>query len=279
MRRRIFLITTLITAAISSINSSMDCGGFVVLSSREQGSISSPGYPSGYPPTVHCIWLIEAKAKEIIDLVIDDINTTDASGGCTDALEIRAGNSSADLLFSGCAAAGVAVASPSRWLWLRFFSDQVDQNSGFIVSYSARIATNDIDKTIPYEFLRCSVTSFRCANKECISTAYLCDGDNDCGCHGGCDEDRDLCNIPKTSVGIFILIVIAVILYENYASNTKRQREKRLALIRKTTTRATSNQLHSVGVNASSLCKRLLDSNSVFWFYRRTSRMWWKLLD
>ena len=31
--------------------------------------------------------------------------------------------------------------------------------------------------------------SYSCPNKECIETAYRCDGQNDCGCVGdGCDE-------------------------------------------------------------------------------------------
>ena len=36
----------------------------------------------------------------------------------------------------------------------------------------------------------CTNLNYRCANKQCVSWAYRCDGQNDCGCTGlGCDEN------------------------------------------------------------------------------------------
>ncbi|CAD5116710.1 DgyrCDS5568 [Dimorphilus gyrociliatus] len=185
------------------------CGtGYIQLASiSEKGKIASPFYPSGYPNMVNCVWLLEAPSKRQIELVVEDLQGDTTTDNCRDYLEIRRGNRSAALHYRGCKLTEpLTIRSENRWLWVKFQSDGTSATGrGFIARYSS-FSSSKTDETSPV--IRCTSTKYKCSNQECIVNSYLCDGVNDCGCTGDCDEDS--CEKGKLSTTVLLGVGIGV---------------------------------------------------------------------
>ena len=104
-------------------------------------------------------------------------------------LKVRDGSATEFLKFDDCSAnSNIFIASRNRWLWVQFKSNYQTTNTGFFAQYSVIESAGEVEKN-PWP--DCQRVSYSCPNKECIETAYRCDGQNDCGCVGdGCDEHR-----------------------------------------------------------------------------------------
>ncbi|KAF0028110.1 hypothetical protein F2P81_019197 [Scophthalmus maximus] len=147
------------------------CGGSL---SSWNGSISSPYYPSYYPPSIDCTWTLRAPLPGYLismTIVTMDIQDSPSSDGCEkDWLDIG----------------GVKLCRPvsdsskkrvySSPLSLHFHSDESLTHKGFYLLYRAFSP----ESTCPRQF--------RCGNGRCIPLRKVCDGVKDCS--DGRDEAK-----------------------------------------------------------------------------------------
>ncbi|XP_054606889.2 suppressor of tumorigenicity 14 protein homolog isoform X1 [Nothobranchius furzeri] len=149
------------------------CGGSI---SSWNGSISSPYYPSFYPPNIDCTWTIRVPVPGyLISLTIMtlDIQNSPSSDGCEkDWLDIggmklcnTVSDSSKKRVYS----------SP---LSIHFHSDESLTHQGFHLLYQAFSP----EGTCPRQF--------RCGDGRCIPLRKVCDGVKDCS--DGRDEAKCL---------------------------------------------------------------------------------------
>ncbi|KAM7390504.1 hypothetical protein PAMA_008589 [Pampus argenteus] len=139
------------------------CGGSI---SSWNGSVSSPYYPSYYPPNIDCIWTLRAPLPGYLismTIVTMDIQEPSSSDGCEkDWLDIG----------------GVKLCNPvsdsskkrvySSPLSLHFHSDESLTHKGFYLLYRAFSP----EGTCPRQF--------RCGDGRCIPLRKVCDGVKDC---------------------------------------------------------------------------------------------------
>ncbi|XP_029385524.1 uncharacterized protein LOC115061354 [Echeneis naucrates] len=139
------------------------CGGSL---SSWNGTISSPYYPSYYPPNIDCTWTLRAPLPGYLislTIVMMDIQDSSASDGCEkDWLDIG----------------GVKLCNPlsegskkrvySSPVSLNFHSDESLTHKGFYLLYRAFSP----EGTCPRQF--------RCGDGRCIPLRKVCDGVKDC---------------------------------------------------------------------------------------------------
>ncbi|XP_076879304.1 neuropilin-2a isoform X2 [Brachyhypopomus gauderio] len=112
------------------------CGGY--LDARNAGYITSPGYPSEYPPHQNCVWVITApEPTQRIVLNFNPHFDLEKLNCRYDFIEIRDGDSdSADLLGKHCSnIAPPAIISSGPVLHIKFVSDYAHQGAGFSLRY------------------------------------------------------------------------------------------------------------------------------------------------
>ncbi|XP_063765228.1 neuropilin and tolloid-like protein 2 isoform X2 [Eleginops maclovinus] len=116
---------------------SYHCGNW--LRTTEGGSFNSPNYPKTYPPNKECLYVLEALPRQRIELLFDPTFYIEASFECRfDHIEVRDGPFSFSPIinrFCGSASPG-RVLSSGRFMWIRFFSDEELEGSGFRVEYT-----------------------------------------------------------------------------------------------------------------------------------------------
>ncbi|XP_060891129.1 neuropilin and tolloid-like protein 2 [Labrus mixtus] len=116
---------------------SRNCGNWV--RNTEGGSFSSPNYPNTYPPNKECLYVLEAMPRQRIELLFHGAFYVEASFECRfDHIEVRDGPFSFSPLlnrFCGSASPGLVLSS-GRFMWIRFFSDEELEGSGFQVQYT-----------------------------------------------------------------------------------------------------------------------------------------------
>ncbi|CAN9499227.1 unnamed protein product [Ophioblennius macclurei] len=116
---------------------SRHCGNWV--RNAEGGTFSSPNYPKTYPPNKECLYVLEALPRQRIELLFDKAFFIEASFECRfDHIEVRDGPFSFSPLinrFCGTASPGLVLSS-GRFMWIRFFSDEELEGTGFQVQYS-----------------------------------------------------------------------------------------------------------------------------------------------
>uniref|UniRef100_A0A3Q0QNN6 Neuropilin (NRP) and tolloid (TLL)-like 2b n=1 Tax=Amphilophus citrinellus TaxID=61819 RepID=A0A3Q0QNN6_AMPCI len=113
------------------------CGNWV--RTTDGGTFSSPNYPNMYPPNKECLYVLEALPRQRIELLFDEVFHIEASFECRfDHIEVRDGPFSFSPLinrFCGSASPGLILSS-GRFMWIRFFSDEELEGTGFQVQYS-----------------------------------------------------------------------------------------------------------------------------------------------
>uniref|UniRef100_A0A3B5B9H5 Neuropilin and tolloid-like protein 2 n=1 Tax=Stegastes partitus TaxID=144197 RepID=A0A3B5B9H5_9TELE len=116
---------------------SRHCGNWV--RNAEGGTFSSPNYPKTYPPNKECLYVLEALPRQRIELLFSEAFHIEASFECRfDHIEVRDGPFSFSPLinrFCGTASPGLVLSS-GRFMWIRFFSDEELEGTGFQVQYN-----------------------------------------------------------------------------------------------------------------------------------------------
>ncbi|KAM4677967.1 ovochymase-1 [Discoglossus pictus] len=99
--------------------------------------VKSPGYPSPYPNTQDCKWIIYSSAGKNIKLVILDLSLEDSRNCTWDFLNVHDGpNNSSQLLGSLCGLkTGIVLLSSGSFLTLHFHTDKSVGDRGFAVHY------------------------------------------------------------------------------------------------------------------------------------------------
>ncbi|KAF3854721.1 hypothetical protein F7725_022776 [Dissostichus mawsoni] len=113
------------------------CGNW--LRTTEGGTFNSPNYPKTYPANKECLYVLEALPRQRIELLFDPTFYIEASFECRfDHIEVRDGPFSFSPIinrFCGSASPG-RVLSSGRFMWIRFYSDEELEGSGFRVEYT-----------------------------------------------------------------------------------------------------------------------------------------------
>ncbi|KAK3513783.1 hypothetical protein QTP70_028893 [Hemibagrus guttatus] len=112
------------------------CGGNITITSA--GYLTSPGYPSGYPPSQQCMWLISAPIQHQRILVNFNPHFDLESPECKyDFLEVYDGDSEkASLVGKYCGKiAPSPITSSGNLLLIKFTSDYETTGAGFSIRY------------------------------------------------------------------------------------------------------------------------------------------------
>ncbi|RVE71930.1 hypothetical protein OJAV_G00056830 [Oryzias javanicus] len=112
------------------------CGTWV--RKEDGGNFNSPNYPNTYPPNKECLYVLEALPRQRIELLFNKLFQIETSFECRfDHIEVRDGPFSFSPLISrycGSSSPG-RVFSSGRFMWIRFYSDDELEGSGFYVQY------------------------------------------------------------------------------------------------------------------------------------------------
>ncbi|XP_021915871.1 neuropilin and tolloid-like protein 2 isoform X3 [Zootermopsis nevadensis] len=115
------------------------CKAFEV-GNPERGEFYSPSYPDNYPNNIECTKLLEAEPGHLLKLDFRNKFDLEYSKNCTyDFLEVRDGQHGYDQLkhkFCGNTFPDI-IESSSRYLWLRFKSDDSIEGAGFTAVYES----------------------------------------------------------------------------------------------------------------------------------------------
>ncbi|XP_071510756.1 low-density lipoprotein receptor-related protein 6-like [Diadema antillarum] len=106
------------------------------------GTIRSPNYPSWYPPSQNCTWVIRGSEGTRIRIRFFHLDIPETGENCTlNSLRFYDGPEASDSVESGrfCGletpSGDVTIQSTSRFLTVRFTSDFEGQGQGFLISY------------------------------------------------------------------------------------------------------------------------------------------------
>ncbi|XP_017574827.1 suppressor of tumorigenicity 14 protein homolog [Pygocentrus nattereri] len=199
------------------ITTAQTCGR--VLTSLN-GNISSPHYPSFYPPLVDCTWTINVPAGmnirvkfTMFRLKEPQVNVRNCNKDYVEILGIKYCGERSML----------ALTSPSNTLMINFHSDKSYTDKGFMAVYSAYdpknpcpgqytcttgmcIAKelqcdgwNDCGDMSDERKCQCEDDHFSCANGLCKPKYFVCDQVNDCGDNS--DEQQCTCNKNQLRCG------------------------------------------------------------------------------
>ncbi|KAI4901401.1 hypothetical protein NFI96_025513 [Prochilodus magdalenae] len=171
------------------VSTAQTCGG--VLTSPS-GNISSPRYPSFYPPLVDCTWTINVPKGMNIRVTFSmfrlkepEVNSRVCNKDYVEVLGTKTPTGPPQSRYCG-ERSMLALTSSNNTLTIRFHSDKSYTDKGFMAAYSAYDPKNPCPG------------QFTCNTGICISKELQCDGWNDCGdlsderkCQ--CEEDHFAC--------------------------------------------------------------------------------------
>ncbi|XP_055976307.1 deleted in malignant brain tumors 1 protein-like [Sorex fumeus] len=121
-------------ASVICSGGSNACGGIM---SSLSGSFSSPWYPSNYPTSVECVWVIHVAEKFHIELKIPSLKLEDIYGCPYDFIEVFDGREMAPLSMGRyCAGTELTFYSSSNLITAVFRSDAMVTNTGFYALYN-----------------------------------------------------------------------------------------------------------------------------------------------
>ncbi|XP_037243046.1 cubilin isoform X5 [Falco rusticolus] len=119
---------------------SLACGGNIYINDfNPSGYISSPNYPSNYPPHADCVWTITAPNGHAVELQFEDQFYIEPSPNCTSSyLELRNGaDSTAPIIAKLCGGfMPGSQRSSGAVMYLRFRSDSSATHVGFNAKYT-----------------------------------------------------------------------------------------------------------------------------------------------
>ncbi|KAL7844323.1 hypothetical protein SRHO_G00228620 [Serrasalmus rhombeus] len=143
---------------------SQECGGKLT---GLNGTFTSPGFPSRYPPQIQCVWDIEVPAGKHVKVNFNQFSLHDPkqnSHHCTtDYLEINNNR------MCGEKSTNTVHSSRTNQIMVKFYSDMSYVDQGFLAEFKA-FEPND---PCPGKF--------QCDNDVCINPKLKCDGYDDCG--------------------------------------------------------------------------------------------------
>ncbi|KAL6119000.1 st14 [Pungitius sinensis] len=153
----------------------LECGGTL---SGDQGSFSSPFFPSNYPPQTKCVWNIKAPKEKFLKVHFKKFFLGNSSSQCSnDYVEVNGQR------LCGRKPQSTVVTSQSSEMSIMFTSDSSYVDQGFTAEYEAFVPTNPCPGR------------FQCSNNLCINQTLQCDGWNDCG--DSFDEDNCKCEASQ----------------------------------------------------------------------------------
>ncbi|GLD63845.1 suppressor of tumorigenicity 14 protein homolog [Lates japonicus] len=151
------------------------CGGTLT---GNKGSLSSPFFPSNYPPKTTCVWNIEVPKEKFVKIQFSKFFLGNESKECpNDYVGVD------NQRLCGRRLKSTVITSQSNEMTIKFNSDSSYVDQGFTAEYEAFIPTNPCPGR------------FQCTNNLCINTTLQCDGWNDCG--DGSDEDNCKCEVTQ----------------------------------------------------------------------------------
>uniref|UniRef100_A0A3Q4MLC3 ST14 transmembrane serine protease matriptase b n=1 Tax=Neolamprologus brichardi TaxID=32507 RepID=A0A3Q4MLC3_NEOBR len=145
----------------------LNCGGALT---GEKGSISSPFFPSNYPPRTTCVWNIEVSrdGNKFLKVLFNKFSLGNKTEGCGhDYVEIN------DERLCGSDLKSPVFTINSNKMTITFKSDSSYVDQGFTAEYEAFTPNNRKDASCPGRFA--------CSNNLCINNTLRCDGWSDCG--------------------------------------------------------------------------------------------------
>ena len=119
------------------------CSASGVVLSSSFGSFTSPNYPSNYPNSTTCRWIISVPEGQIVELTFKSflLETCFIPSICScDHVQVRDGKDrfSPELgKFCGTNTPA-SIRSTGQFMWIEFYSDTSDSNKGFRATYEAR---------------------------------------------------------------------------------------------------------------------------------------------
>ncbi|XP_069807122.1 ovochymase-1 [Dendropsophus ebraccatus] len=133
-----------------------------VIVTKENGVISSPGYPAEYPNDLGCQWRIIAPRKKIIRLDIDTLSTEKDETGCQDVLQVYQGIGENKVLLGSCCGniSDYAVKSNGSEMTLLFNSNSRVSMKGFFSRYSFWLQTDSPKTPEDLSILNCPTLKY-----------------------------------------------------------------------------------------------------------------------
>ncbi|XP_019384134.1 PREDICTED: suppressor of tumorigenicity 14 protein-like [Crocodylus porosus] len=159
------------------------CGGRYI---SWNGTVSSPYYPSYYPPSIDCSWIIRAPLPgyklSLKILVIQIQEKSPGSSKCDkDWLEIDG------VRYCKAIAEGQRNKDYGYSVAINFHSDELVTHRGFYIEYKA------------FSYMDLCPRQFKCADRTCIPLNSRCDGWQDCS--DGSDELDCGCSPEESNCG------------------------------------------------------------------------------
>lgn len=110
------------------------CGGVLTAAN---GTITTPNYPSKYPPNADCIWIIKANVKYHIKLTFFNFDIENHPNCKYDKVTIRDGlNVESKILKEICGDfLPTEIISNGESLWIRFKTDSSKELPGFLAKW------------------------------------------------------------------------------------------------------------------------------------------------
>ncbi|CAK8680068.1 unnamed protein product [Clavelina lepadiformis] len=146
---------------------------------EQNGTISSPNYPSNYANNLNCTWIIQAPANKLIEIRFLDFQLEGCSYTVYDFLAIYDGNE----LYTGVQLCGSNkpkdFESSTNQVKIHLYTDYVVTTKGFLLAWTFTDT--------------CSNDEFRCWNGSCIPFEQKCDGVRHC------EDDSDEIECVLTS--------------------------------------------------------------------------------
>uniref|UniRef100_A0A665VJL6 Suppressor of tumorigenicity 14 protein homolog n=1 Tax=Echeneis naucrates TaxID=173247 RepID=A0A665VJL6_ECHNA len=152
-----------------------ECGGTLT---ENKGTLSTPFFPSNYPPKTSCVWNIEVPQENFVKVQFNRFFIGNESADCpNDYVEVN------NERLCGRNLKSTVIIRQSNKMTINFKSDLSYVDQGFSAEYEAFIPTNPCPGR------------FQCTNNLCINKTLQCDGWNDCG--DSSDEDNCTCNASQ----------------------------------------------------------------------------------
>ncbi|XP_072136127.1 low-density lipoprotein receptor-related protein 3 isoform X1 [Mobula birostris] len=161
------------------------CHGKLEPRKEERGVISSPSWPTSYPPAINCSWYIQGNYGDIITISFQNFDLESSHKCSVDWLIIGPASDREEHRLCGSHVPQPFISTRDH-VWISFHSDRSSSGHarGFRLSYVRGKLSQD----------QCKSDEFLCRNGKCILSAWRCNRMYECG--DGSDEQE--CQLPPT---------------------------------------------------------------------------------